>query len=342
MPCAVRFVKSTPVLSKHQNMKISITVANNAGSCFGVDRALTKVLEAANRDPLFTFGPLIHNPRVIAELEAQDIKALEEEDVFNLPSGARLVLRAHGTSPKTQQELKEHGYILIDATCPFVKKAQVAALDFSEKNYAVVIAGEKGHPEIESLLGFAPGAHVVSSISDVQALIQKLLAETQEDNKKQDAKKDETRKQKITKQKLAKQKTTTHKPIGLLSQTTQTYEFLFEVKNLLEDAGFSVQLANTICEATKNRQQDACALAKTVDVMIVLGGKNSANTSRLAKLCSEIVPTLHIEAPSDIAGEWKDMILQRKTDNQLRVGITAGASTPQSHIKELVAYLETH
>lgn len=284
-----------------------ITVAKNAGSCFGVNRALNCVDAAAGEKPLFTFGPLIHNPRVIQKLEDAGVRSLSEDEIFALPRASHIVLRAHGTAPQVVRALKQKGFELIDATCPFVKKAQKAAASFASKNLEIVITGEKGHPEIESLLGFAPGAHVVGNSDEADKLISALH------------KKDAQRK------------------IGLLSQTTQSKEFFAQVEMTLRDAEFEVEVANTICEATKNRQEDAYKLAQEADVMFVLGGRNSANTTRLAELCAQIVPTYHIESPAEITSE---MIKELQKSAQ-RIGITAGASTPASQIQELFDYLNS-
>lgn len=283
-----------------------ITVAKNAGSCFGVNRALKCVDAATGDGPLFTFGPLIHNPRVIQKLADAGVHSLSEDDINALPRSSHIVLRAHGTAPQVVTALKQKGFELIDATCPFVKKAQKAAASFASKNLEIVITGEKGHPEIESLLGFAPGAHVVGNSDEADKLMSTLH------------KKDAQRK------------------IGLLSQTTQSKEFFSQVEKTLRDAGFEVEVANTICEATKNRQEDAYKLAQEADVMFVLGGRNSANTTRLAELCAQIVPTYHIESPVEITSE---MIKELKESAQ-HIGITAGASTPDSQIKELVDNLK--
>ncbi len=284
-----------------------ITVAKNAGSCFGVNRALKCVYAATGDGPLFTFGPLIHNPRVIQKLADAGVHSLSEDEINALPSASHIVLRAHGTAPQVVEALKQKGFELIDATCPFVKKAQEAAASFASKNLEIVITGEEGHPEIESLLGFAPRAHVVGNSDEADKLISALRERGAQ------------------------------KEIGLLSQTTQSKEFFSQVERALKEAGFEVEVANTICEATKNRQADAYKLAKETDVMLVLGGRNSANTTRLAELCAQIVPTYHIESPAEITSE----MIRELQERAQHIGITAGASTPASQIQELVDYLNS-
>lgn len=320
-----------------------ITVAKNAGSCFGVNRALICVKEAAKNGPLCTLGPLIHNPRTVQELAERGARPISKDQIDALPRGSRIVLRAHGTAPQTERALAQKGFVLIDATCPFVKKAQEAAARFSENNLEVVITGEQDHPEIESLLGFAPGAHVVSNIDGAQELIDALLKENAETNNDHNGNDQDDSGSYVDTQCKDNQKDgmpnkNSLPRIGLLSQTTQSKEFFSQVEHAFRNAGFEIQRANTICEATKNRQDDAYKLAKEVDVMFVLGGRNSANTTRLAELCTQIVPTFHIESVAEITPNMLQELLQ----NARHIGITAGASTPQSQIQELVDYLNSY
>lgn len=346
---------------KIKDIPLQTILSENAGSCFGVNRALKIVTEQAQEEsPLYTFGPLIHNPRVIKELEEKETFSLTTDEIDKLDAGSKLVLRAHGTAPKTEEALKAKKLILVDATCPFVKKAQEAAKNFSEKGFSVVIVGEKGHPEVESLLGYAPGAKVVASVEETEklatsdAFCEHSVAPSEEEASKEEA--------------------TLFEPVGLLSQTTQQEEVFEAIKKVFEKAGLTVATENTICQATRNRQESAKELSQKVDAMVVLGGKNSANTTRLAEICRAYCPTLHIEAPEEIeAADTKDFFgkkaekLQQwgskgseknlgkkplepletietsepieELEEPLTIGITAGASTPREHIEELIERL---
>lgn len=337
---------------KIKEIPLQTILSKNAGSCFGVNRALKIVTEQVQEEgPLYTLGPLIHNPRVIKELEEKETFSLTTEEIDALDAGSKLVLRAHGTAPKTEEDLKAKKLILVDATCPFVKKAQEAAKNFSEKGYSVVIVGEKGHPEVESLLGYAPGAKVVASVEEAEKLAMSDSFWAVSGASSGEA--------------TLKEGATPFARIGLLSQTTQQEEVFEAIKSVYAKEGLAVEAENTICQATRNRQESAKELAQKVDAMVVLGGKNSANTTRLAKICRAYCPTLHIETPEEIeVADTKDF-LGKKAENlrqwndkmsaenlgkeplespepreePLTIGITAGASTPREHIEELIESL---
>ncbi len=267
-----------------------VIIASEAGACYGVERALKLVREAAQEaaGPIYTMGPLIHNPVVVSELAASGVTAIEGTQV---EAGSTLVLRSHGVTPQVKQEALDSGAHVLDATCPFVKRVHRAAQRLERKGYQVIVVGEAGHPEVEGIVGHAPSALVVGSASEVASL-------------------DLPRK------------------VGVVVQTTQAKANLRAVLSELVGRVDELRVMNTICDATAGHQ-DACAsLAKTVDVMVVIGGKNSANTTHLAQIARDICPkTYHIERSDELEPSW--------FEGAARIGITAGASTPASQIEDV-------
>ena len=265
-----------------------ILVAEEAGACYGVERALALAEKASSEatGPVHTLGPLIHNPRVVADLEAAGVT------VVRTPSeaaGATLILRTHGVTPEVEREAREKCAKVIDATCPFVKKVHVAVERLSREGYQVVVVGEAGHPEVEATLGHAPGAVVVSS---------------------------------------AAQATTLHArgKVGVVVQTTQPRALLAEVVDALIETADELRVFDTICEATSGHQSACADLARRADVMVVIGGRNSANTTHLAEIAAAgCARTHHVESSDELDPSWF-------IDAEI-VGITAGASTPASQIE---------
>ena len=261
---------------------MEVILAEKAGFCFGVMRALdiiSKVRRSTNL-PIYTLGPIIHNPQVVEKLKKDGIIPIENLD--DVEGKGYLVIRSHGVSPEVIEEAERRGFKLIDATCPYVKRVQEYAKMLVNEGYRVVIVGEENHPEVKGILGHTGDrAEIYSCEMDVKQ----------------------------------------REKIGVVAQTTQSFTNLKEaIDHLLERAG-ELRVFNTICSATHERQEAAKELAQKVDVMIVIGGKNSANTTRLARISRTICPrTYHIETAEEIQPEWFEAAN--------RVGITAGASTP--------------
>lgn len=274
---------------------MEIIVADNAGFCFGVKRALDLVARAADDRPraVYTLGALIHNPQEIARLEARGIHQADSLD--EVKAGA-IVLSAHGVDPDVEQAARGRGLEVIDATCPFVKRAHDHILALSREGYAIVILGDRGHREVEGLAARAGGkAEIVSSVEEAERL-------------------------------------PFRRRCGLVVQTTQRPEALRAVAGVLAERCRELRVFNTICEATVKRQQSARELAERVDVMIVVGGRNSANTQRLAEICAATgTPTHHVETAAEVSADW--------VWGARRVGVTAGASTPAWIVDEVVARL---
>lgn len=275
-----------------------IEIAAHAGVCYGVERALSMAADAATSAPapVHTLGPLIHNPLVVKELEAQGVGLAETLD--DAASGS-IIIRAHGVVPSVIEQARAHDLTVLDATCPYVKRVHAAAEKLVREGYQLIVVGESGHPEVEGIMGHADGAaRVVSCAEDLDDL-------------------------EISKR------------VGVVVQTTQTQATLAGVVSALLTRASEVRVINTICSATQERQQAASELASRADVMIVVGGKNSGNTRRLAQICAERCKrTHHVEDACEIDPAW--------FAGAGLIGITAGASTPSSHIERAVkAIMET-
>jgi len=275
---------------------LEIVTAEEAGFCFGVQRAVDMALEAAknNKDEnVYTLGPIIHNPQVVAELE--DLGIVSVESVDDISEGV-LIIRSHGIKPALMNKAHSKGLHIIDATCPFVRKAQQYAKKLVDEGYQAFIFGDVNHPEVKGIMGATDSkAIIINNIEDLQKDILK-------------------------------------KKIGFVAQTTKSPSSYKELICSVITSCNEVKVHNTICSTTEKRQKAAEKLAEEVDLMLVIGGYNSANTNRLAEICINTgSPTYHIETAEDIKWKW----LKGKE----KVGITAGASTPEWLIKEVIGVM---
>jgi 4-hydroxy-3-methylbut-2-enyl diphosphate reductase len=263
---------------------MKVTVAKTAGFCMGVRRAVEMVLDTANRasGPVYTFGPLIHNPQVMDILAEKGVKVLDH--VPERGEGT-VVIRAHGVTPQIEQELVRAGFQVSNATCPRVIKVQSLLQNFVAKGYFAVIVGDADHPEVVGLLGHTQGrGAVVAAPEQVDFL--------------PDADK-----------------------VLVVAQTTQDAQTFEGICEKVRQRFGQVEVFNTICDSTSRRQKEAAHLAATVDAMVVVGGKNSGNTKRLAQIAERAgVPTFHVETDAEL-----DKTAFEGLDH---IGITAGASTP--------------
>jgi 4-hydroxy-3-methylbut-2-enyl diphosphate reductase len=273
---------------------LKIILAKQAGFCFGVKRATQMAFEAAAKGgKTFTLGPIIHSPQVVQRLEEMGVKALTS--LKDLDSGA-IIIRSHGVASEELQEASRKELEIVDATCPFVKKAQEHVKSLSQAGYVVVVVGDADHPEVQGIVSYAKGpVYVVGSGEEAGRL-------------------------KISGK------------ICIVAQTTQSFENLKNVVLECLVKGSEIRVFNTICDATAVRQEEAKELAKHVDCMIVIGGYNSANTTRLAQVCAELQPkTYHIETAQQLNRSWFEEV-----DT---VGVTAGASTPKWVIDEVLEHI---
>ncbi len=269
---------------------MKIIVAKTAGFCFGVKRAVDIAFEKAKsrEKGIFTLGPIIHNPQVIEKLRAMGISPIESIDKRGIKS---VIIRTHGIPLQVMKGLFEAGHEIIDATCPFVKKAQRYAKLLKEEGYQVIILGDREHPEVQGLMSYA-GDDVVVVNGDES--LPKLKGK-----------------------------------VGIVVQTTQPIEALKRLFARVIEQASDVKVYNTICNSTARRLKETQEMSRGVDVMLVVGGKNSANTTQLAKLCESMsVATHHIETADELRPEWFGGVK--------RVGITAGASTPDWIIENVI------
>ncbi len=272
---------------------MKIILAQSAGFCFGVKRATQMAFDAAGQvRQICSLGPIIHSPQMVKKLEEKGVKVVD--DVDDIRDGT-VIIRSHGVTAAELDQIRERDLHIVDATCPFVKKAQEHAELLSREGYLVVILGENHHPEVQSIVSYARQGQV------------RVVADRQEAEA------------------LPRQPR-----IGIVAQTTQPLENLQQVVAAILERTKELRVFNTICDATSVRQNEARAIAAEADLVLVLGGHNSANTNRLAQLCRELQPnTRHLETADEIDPEWfvgVDI-----------VGVTAGASTPRWIIDEVMA-----
>ncbi len=276
---------------------MKIELARGAGFCFGVKRAVNIALKTVREvdPPVYTIGPIIHNPQVVEKLRQQGIIPVAE--ITDLPPGT-VIIRSHGIHPDLLQQIKESGHRVIDATCPFVRRAQNYAEQLNKEGFKTVIVGKKDHPEVEGLLGHSgQKAVVVYNSSDLKQL-------------------------------------GGQGRIGVIAQTTTPFSQFQQVVLKLLEKTKELRVYNTTCSSTEKRQKETANLAKRADLMLIMGGKNSANTSRLAELCKQIgTETHHIETAAELLPEW----LKEKS----LVGVSTGTSTPHWVIDKLIRKLKT-
>lgn len=272
-----------------------VEVARYAGVCYGVERALKMAEEAAAAGtPVRTLGPLIHNPQAVDALRA---KGVEVAGCLDEADDGTLVIRTHGVDPAIIRSAHERGLDVVDATCPHVTKAHEAAEELTAEGYYVIVVGEADHPEVEGIMAHAGGDVLV--VGTAAELPERLPS----------------------------------RRIGVVVQTTQSEARLSEVVGALAGRTSDLRVFNTICSATTKRQQSAESLAETVDVMVVVGGRNSGNTTRLVEVCRNVNPRVyHVETPDELRAEW--------FEGASVVGVTAGASTPDEQMRGVVAAIE--
>lgn len=272
-----------------------IIIAENAGFCFGVKRAVEMAVNHKTTDGsnTYTLGPLIHNNDVIQRLKEQNITSIEEEVVKELKPEDSIVIRSHGITPDILSKLEQTGAKLLDATCPYVNSIQKKAEKYHELGYQIIIVGDKNHPEVIGINGWCNNTAIVTKDgSDLPELPSKTC---------------------------------------IVSQTTERLANYDKVVEIVSNRCNEVVTFNTICKATRERQTSAEDVSKKVDLMIVIGGKNSSNSKKLYEICkANCHNTIFIENSGDL-----DAILLQD-DKIQRIGITAGASTPDWVIQDVV------
>lgn len=275
-----------------------IIVAESAGFCWGVSRAFDKVMDIAEKHPdgkpMYTYGPLIHNPHAVEMLEQKGIRVLHE-----IPErvNGTIVIRTHGVPPADRRKIEETGASICDATCPDVGKIQGKVRSHLHRGYFIVIIGDREHPEVKALLGFAePNSACVISQEEVEALPSNLGK------------------------------------VCVVSQSTQQRSKFEELVGTIRERYPDCQVFDTICRSTNVRQEEVRELARKVQAMVVVGGRNSSNTNRLAEISIEMgAPTFLIETDDEIDSDELSAFDV--------IGVTAGASTPSWVIERVVARL---
>ena len=272
---------------------MKVTIAEACGFCYGVRRAVDMASQAETGTK--TLGPIIHNPQVVARLSAQGVAPVDSLD--EVGDGETVLIRSHGVGPSVYEEASRRGIRVIDATCPHVKKAQQDAKKIVEEGKNLVIIGEKAHPEVISISQWGANRAIIID-REIEA-----------------------------------EQIPFSESLGVVVQTTFSQEQFKRIAEILKTKTNDLDVHMTICTATQQRQNAAVELAGKVDAMIVVGGRNSANTGRLAQVCREQgCPTYHIETAAEL-----DTAAFRGMNH---IGITAGASTPDWIIQEVVDIME--
>ena len=281
---------------------MKVKVAKTAGFCFGVQRAVDKVYELIGSCPdrLFTLGPIIHNEEVVNDLEKKGVRVASEDDLRTLPEGSTVVIRSHGVGKKVYDHLEECGLSYVDVTCPFVLKIHRIVEKESRAGAHIVIIGDPDHPEVVGICGWCMGPYTVIR-TEQDALDFVFPAD---------------------------------KSICIVSQTTFNYNKFKDLVEILSKKRYDntvlniLNILNTICNATEERQKEAKSIAGEVDTMLVVGGRHSSNTQKLFEICKkECENTYYIQTPVDLDSDMFQC--------SSYVGITAGASTPKKIIEEV-------
>lgn len=290
---------------------MEIIIGKTAGFCYGVTNAVSKtkkLVENSNNEIIYCLGELVHNRQVVEALKQNGLKVVEtpEEMISQAKANSQVVIRAHGISPKVKQLLQDNSYRIMDFTCPNVLAIHQIAETYEKQDYYILITGKKEHPEVIGIVGCCENS--VAVIEEQDQIIEAIHSFKNSGKNK----------------------------ILLISQTTFSLEkfqkIAEEVERIVKEQGKDLVIKNTICPATKQRQEETAKLAKQVDYMIIIGGKNSSNTKKLYDIAKEHCKnTISIETAEDID-------LQQFRGVQT-VGIMAGASTPRTSIEEVEAKL---
>ena len=277
---------------------MNVELAKTAGFCFGVKRAVDTVykqIEKHQSEKIFTYGPIIHNEEVIKDLRSHGVEVLNDEEELKTVDADVVVIRSHGVAKYIYDIMDERGITCVDATCPFVKKIHKIVAEESAKGSYIVIIGNGEHPEVEGIRGWA-GEQVT-------------VIQTPEDAERFELPEKEQK-------------------VCIVAQTTFNYNKFKELVEIISKKRYDIVVLNTICNATQERQVEARQIASQVDVMIVIGGRNSSNTQKLYEICRrECKHTYYIQTLEDFKPEI--------TGTVRSVGITAGASTPNNIIEEV-------
>ena len=276
-----------------------VKVAKSAGFCFGVKRAVDMVYdEAAKGNKVYTLGPIIHNEQVVNDLEKKGVNVLDSVNDIKDGENITVIIRSHGISEDIYNNLKAKNVKIVDATCPFVAKIHRIVREKYKDGYQIVIIGNANHPEVEGIKGWCCNdAVIIESIEDAENIVLDI-----------------------------------QKKVCVVAQTTFNYKKFKDIVDILSKKSYDINVMNTICNATEERQTEAGTIAGQSDAMLVIGGKHSSNTQKLYEICKKrCSDTYFIQTLDDL-----DL---KKLQSFRSVGITAGASTPNNIIKEVQTYV---
>ena len=274
---------------------MKVTLAKSAGFCFGVKRAVEMVYkEAETGKKVYTLGPIIHNEQVVQDLEQKGVRVIDTPEELSKAEDATVIIRSHGISADVYHQLEDKKVRIVDATCPFVSKIHRIVEKKYQEGSCIVIVGNANHPEVEGINGWCNGAAtVIGSVSEAENY-------SQEPARK----------------------------LCVVAQTTFNYKKFKDIVDIFSKKSYDIDVMNTICNATEERQTEAGTIARQSDAMLVIGGKHSSNTQKLYEICrKECENTYYIQTVHDL-----DLEVLRSTG---LVGITAGASTPKKIIEEV-------
>ena len=277
---------------------MEVILPKSAGFCFVVNRAVDTVYEQIKTgEKVYTYGPIIHNSFVVKDFESKGVSVINsEEELVSLNDGI-VIIRSHGVSKHIYDLMEEHNIKYVDATCPFVKRIHTIVKAASDEGNQVVIVGNVGHPEVEGIKGWAECVNVIESVEEANNY-----------------------------------KPVKNGKICIVSQTTFNQKKFNEIVEIFTKKGYDINVAETICNATEVRQNEARSIAKNVDAMIVIGDTQSSNSRKLCEISSEVCDNTYFVQTLEE--------LQLDLPNSAeRVGITAGASTPKTIIEEVQDYV---
>ena len=277
---------------------MKVKIAKEAGFCFGVKRAMKMAWDELElNSDIYALGPLIHNRQAVQKYEDKGLITVDTID--SIPNNESVIIRSHGVSKDIYDRANFSNLNIIDTTCPFVKKIHNIVKEFYEEGFKIIIIGDKNHPEIIGINGWCENsALIIKSVDDLNNL-------NLDNNNK----------------------------YCVVAQTTLNLELYNKIVDILSKELDNIQFNNTICSATKTRQQAAKELSVDVDCMIVIGGKHSSNTQKLVNICKEQVPTFSIETKEDLDID--------KLSKFNIIGVTAGASTPNWIIEDVICFIES-
>lgn len=277
---------------------MEILAAKSMGFCFGVKRAVETVYGQIGKGDIYTYGAIVNNEEVVEELRGQGVRVIENREELQKIEKGTIIIRAHGVARDIYEQIEKQGLSIVDATCPFVKRIHGIVEEESKKGRQIVVIGNPGHPEVEGIVGWSrTPAIVLDTAEEAENFVP---AEGKE--------------------------------VCIVSQTTFNYNKFHSIVEIFKKKVYNVTVANTICNATEERQREAKEIAASVDAMIVIGGRHSSNTRKLYEICRKECPQTYFIQTLD------DLHLERPKAVSL-VGITAGASTPNKIIEEVQNYV---